>query len=273
MPFTVTHTLAVAPIAARWPMFPAAALFIGAMIPDWGLFVPIGPGYTLMHTWLGILLACVPLGLLLLVLFRSLVRRAVVELTPTDMQIRLTKFKVWQTRFTGKEILAASVALAIGAASHLIWDAFTHHGRWGVELLPFMSTVLFEIGDSQVQVFKFIQHGSSAVGLPLLACWAWRWYQSQPVVAEMPPLLSGRMKIGALALIVGIPVVIACRKLWLFLSWPMSPSAVQHFLMDLVTTCGLWFALLLVAYSFSLRLLASVLPPQASQLNGRIESP
>ncbi len=272
MPFTVTHTLAVAPIAARWPMFPAAALFIGAMIPDWGLFVPVGPGYTLMHSWPGLLLACVPLGLILLLLFRSLVRRAMVELTPTEMQSRLTKFKVWQTRFTAKEILAASVALAIGAASHLIWDAFTHHGRWGVELLPFMSTVLFELGGSQVQLFKFFQHGSSVIGLPLLACWVWRWYQSQPYVAETPPLLSGRMKIGALALIVGIPLIIALRKLWLFLAWPMSPSALQDFLMDVVTTCGLWCAILLLGYSLALRLLASVLPPQASQLSGRIET-
>ncbi len=273
MPFTLTHTLAVAPIAARWPMFPAAALFIGAMIPDWGLFVPVGPGYTLMHTWPGILLACVPLGLLLLVLFRTLVRRAMVELTPTNMQSRLTKFKVWQTHFTAKEILAVVIALAIGAASHLVWDAFTHHGRWGVELLPFMSTVLFEMAGSQVQVFKFLQHGSSAVGLPLLAFWGWRWYQAQPLVIEQPPLLSGRMKIGVLALIVGIPLMIALRKLWLFLSWPISPSTLQHFLMDMVTTCGLWFAILLLAYSLALRLLASVLPAQSSQLNGRIETP
>lgn len=273
MPFTVTHTLAVAPIAARWPMFPAAALFIGAMIPDWGLFVPVGPGYTLMHTWPGVLLACVPLGLILLMLFRTLVRRAMVELTPTDMQIRLTKFKVWQTRFTGKEILAATIALAIGAASHLIWDAFTHHGRWGVELLPFMSTVLIEIDGSQVQAFKLFQHGSSVIGLPLLACWTWRWYQSQPLVAETPPLLSGRMRIAALALIVGIPLVIALRKLWLFLSWPISPATLQHFLIDLVTSCGLWFAVILLAYSLALRLLASVLLPQPSQLTARIESP
>ncbi|MEM8500409.1 MAG: DUF4184 family protein [Pseudomonadota bacterium] len=273
MPFTVTHTLAVAPIAARWPMFPAAALFIGAMIPDWGLFVPIGPGYTLMHTWSGLLLACVPLGLLLLLLFRTLVRRALVELTPTEMQHRLTKFKVWQTRFTAKEIVAASIALAIGAASHLVWDAFTHHGRWGVELLPFMSSILFEVGGSQVQVFEFFQHGSSAIGLPLLACWVWRWYRSQPRLAETTPLLSARMKIGALALIVGIPFVIALRKMWLFLDWPMSASALQGLLMDVVTTCGLWFGLLLLGYSLALRLLASVLPTQQSPLTGRIETP
>ncbi len=273
MPFTVTHTLAVAPIAARWPMFPAAALFIGAMIPDWGLFVPIGPGYDLMHTWLGIVLACVPLGLLLLLLFYAFVRRAVVELTPTTMQCRLTKFKVWQSRISGKEMLAAALALTIGAASHLVWDAFTHHGRWGVELLPFMSTVLFEIGGSQVQVFKLFQHGSSAVGLPVLAWWAWRWYQAQPVIATQTPLLSGRMKIGALALIIGIPMVIAFRKLWLFLGWPFSPAALQHFLMDLVTTCGLWFAVLLLCYSVALRLLSAVLPAQTSDLTKRIETP
>ena len=57
---------------------------------------------------------------------------------------------------------AASAAL--GAFSHVGWDAFTHHGRAGVRRIPALRR---EIGG--MPVYHALQWGTSAVGLGLIA--------------------------------------------------------------------------------------------------------
>ena len=62
------------------------------------------------------------------------------------------------------------VFAAIGILSHIVWDLFTHDERWGVEALPVL--------DEQwgpILGFTWLQHGSSALGLAILAVWAVLW--------------------------------------------------------------------------------------------------
>jgi hypothetical protein len=47
----------------------------------------------------------------------------------------------------------------LGALTHVVWDAFTHHDRWGVRLIP----VLSRDADG-TPVFTYAQYGSSLVG-------------------------------------------------------------------------------------------------------------
>src|SRR5690606_21008716 len=50
-----------------------------------------------------------------------------------------------------------------------VWDAFTHVGRWGIELIP-------ALGDmwGPLPGHTWLQHGSSVMGLLVIAAWALR---------------------------------------------------------------------------------------------------
>ncbi len=239
MPFTLTHTLAIVPVAQRCTSLPAAALCIGAMIPDWSLFIPLGPHYTTTHTLTGIFTACMPLGLLMFILFRCLYRRALIELLPAAAQSRLAPFKHWQLTFSGRELLLAAVAVGIGAASHLLWDAFTHADRWGVEIMPFLSASVFSIGGSDVQGYKLLQHGSSAIGLPLLLLFACRWLGRQTASAGFKPLLSARKRCLLLVILCCVPLMAVAARVVLAVQAPLTPELISSTLVDFVTQLGL----------------------------------
>jgi hypothetical protein len=72
------------------------------------------------------------------------------------------------------------LAVVIGAATHVGWDAFTHEGRWGMRLLPWLDATALTIAGYAIPGYKVFQYGSTAVGLPLLAAMAVAWLSRQP---------------------------------------------------------------------------------------------
>lgn len=255
MPFTVTHALAVLPIAHRSHRLPIVALLIGAMIPDWGLFIPIGPHYSSMHTWPGLLTACVPMGLLMYALYRLLYRRALVELAPLQIQQRLSAMKQASQPLSLQQCLLAALAVALGAATHLVWDAFTHSGRWGVELLPVLSSVVTQAGSLEVKGYQLLQHGSSVVGLPLLVYVGWRWLMIQARDHSAQALLSLRARCALLLVLLGVPLLIAGGKALAQLDSMVVAQQIDDVLVYFVTRLGLLCFVLFNAYALSLRIL------------------
>ena len=83
MPFTPTHMLAGLPVAAVWrgPGI-GSALIIGTMIPDWPLYIPLGPAYEVTHSFQGVFTASLPLGLAVVLLFQYILKRPLYELLP-----------------------------------------------------------------------------------------------------------------------------------------------------------------------------------------------
>lgn len=257
MPFTLTHTLAVLPLTHRQSPLPITALLIGAMVPDWSLFVPFGPHYITTHTVTGLLTACLPLGFVLFIVFNALYRRALIELMPVSIQARMDRYKYWQSHFSATQLVYAAAAVLIGAASHLLWDAFTHSGRWGVELIPVLNQTLFVVAGTDVQGYKFFQHGSSVVGLPLLAYMAWQWLQRQPLVDPRPTLLSRNARVTLCTLLLLLPALAAASKIWPMLDNPLTTHWLHRALFYSVTQFGLWLLVFLTAYSVVLRAMSS----------------
>lgn len=179
MPFTPSHAVVALPFL-RTPLIPAA-IAVGAMTPDLPLFVRgAGLDYGSTHDlrWMPVTIV-IALGLL--VLWRAVLRPATRELSPRWLASRLPG--EWdapaaaslreifaereQTRPSWRGILLVIVSLAIGVATHILWDLFTHEGRWGSEVLPVL--------DDQwgpLTGYKWLQHGSSVLGLAILAVWA-----------------------------------------------------------------------------------------------------
>lgn len=183
MPFTPSHAVVALPFL-RSPLVPAAVA-VGAMTPDLPLFVrgmPLHYGLTHDVRWIA---ATMLLAFVLLLAWRCILRPVARELSPRRLASRLPSEWDAGAAASLRETLGVSgsparvgwagvallvVSLAIGVASHVLWDLFTHEGRWGVSILP----ILDERWGS-VHGYRWVQHGSSALGLAILAVWAVLW--------------------------------------------------------------------------------------------------
>lgn len=187
VPFTPSHAVLALPFL-RTPI-PAAAVAVGAMIPDAPLFIPGAPvSYAMTHDlrWLPL---TVLLGLAALLVWRMLLRSAATELAPRWVAARLPP--EWDTgpvagaretfrspgrsRATAASVLLLLAGLTIGILTHIVWDAFTHDGRWGVALAPVLDTTW-----GAAPGYAWMQRISSVLGLTILAVWAGRWLRRAP---------------------------------------------------------------------------------------------
>ncbi|MFP8944227.1 DUF4184 family protein [Streptomyces fenghuangensis] len=211
MPFTLSHAAAALPgIRAdgrgRGPLV-ASALVAGTLAPDAAYYAAsLAPWimrlgeYT--HSVLGtvtvdVLIAAVLLGVWLLL------REPLTALLPEGARGRayaLTRGEPWRGRPPAGLLLRCWVSAALGAATHVLWDSFTHMDRWGVRWI----TVLDErvLG---VPLYHQLQYGGSAVALVVLAAFlvrAWRGLPHSPAPAlPVFPVLSARGRAGAAALL------------------------------------------------------------------------
>lgn len=207
MPFTPTHILAVVPIAAAVRKLPFSALAIGSMTPDFPMFVAYS-AYHITHRWSGLFVACLPLGMAAFMLFQGVMKRPLVALMPVWIQQRSSD---WNRPLLLPSILfflAVSAAIVTGAATHIIWDSFTHEGQWGTRIVPALNTEVTIAGYS-LPGYKIFQYGSSVVGLPLLVLLAAaKLKRTEPVTPTGVVDLSVRTKSTVLLILCLIPLVV-----------------------------------------------------------------
>lgn len=175
MPFTPSHALVALPFI-RTPLVPSA-IAIGAMTPDLPLFLRgVGLDYSFTHSFEHVLWTMV-IALVLFLVWRVVLRPAVGELSPPWLARRLPADWSQSGVEAAREALGVperplyrpllGVSLIIGVLSHIVWDLFTHEGRWGVEVLPALEETW-----GPLTGFKWLQHGSSVIGLVVIGVWA-----------------------------------------------------------------------------------------------------
>ena len=187
MPWTFAHPAAILPLRRLCPRFLSwPALILGAMAPDMSYYVGMhGQWRSFCHTPEGILVACLPVCLLLLVLLLRFAAPLTVLLPERHRslvraQLRPSPHKLWMG------VAVAALSVLIGAATHVVWDSFTHGGRWGAELIPELDEPLLEAMDRQFQGTHLLQHLSTAVGVVLLAVAYRRTLRTRPTAAPAP---------------------------------------------------------------------------------------
>ncbi len=209
MPFTPSHAVVALPFV-RTPLVPAA-IAVGAMAPDLPLFVrglPLHYGRTHDLYWMP---ATVLLALGLLLMWRAVLRPAVRELAPSWLGRRLPadwdrpagaavretlaitsiagagSVRRWRVSWTGMLLLL--ISLVIGVVSHIVWDLFTHEGRWGVAVVP-------RLGEQWGPLlgFKWLQYGSSFVGLAIIGVWAVAWLSRRDPSASVARVLPAPVR-------------------------------------------------------------------------------
>ncbi|MFJ6853206.1 DUF4184 family protein [Streptomyces sp. NPDC091271] len=198
MPFTLSHAAAVLPGirrsgTGRGPLV-ASALVAGSFASDLTYYADtVVPGAMefgeVTHAVWGVFTVDVLITGALLALW-LLLREPLVALLPVAARGRAHTFVRGRRREPGRPALPEAVwfvvSAVIGSGTHVVWDAFTHHDRWGTELIPVLGR---SVGGHPV--FQIVQYGSSAVALVLLAWFTYtglRRTGPAPVPASVPVL-------------------------------------------------------------------------------------
>lgn len=222
MPFTISHAAAVLPFmrrdgSGRGRLVPSL-LVAGSFAPDVTYFAASAvPGAMefgdVTHSFPGVLTVDVLIALGLVGLER-LIREPVLALLPRRVRGRvgaLLRGRADGPRRAGWAYLSA----VLGGLTHVVWDAFTHPGRWGSRVLPVLGE---KVAGSPL--YWWVQYGSSAVALGVLGVFLWRALRTPPgPVAYEPAGVSARRRWVAFLLIGGCVCGCAAVRLAGWLSY------------------------------------------------------
>src|SRR5262245_9526920 len=130
MPWTFAHPAGVLPFRrfSGPGRLSFGALLIGSMSPDFVYYVGRFDLGAFTHTPLGVLVVCLPAGLLVLALALWL-RDPIAQLLPQPHRDALLATRSALAHFTVRSLSLAAASLLLGAATHVLWDSFTHQGR------------------------------------------------------------------------------------------------------------------------------------------------
>ncbi|MEI4277548.1 DUF4184 family protein [Klenkia terrae] len=182
MPFTGSHPAAVLPFLRT--RLPASALVIGSVVPDLPAYLPVDPLWR-THTWTAVVTVDLLTGLLVWALWHGVLSRPVVASSPAPLRARLAGVPLGlRGRLTGwRDLLVVAPAVVVGAATHVVLDAFTHPRRWGVDLVP----ALYE-PVAGVPVYSWLADGGGVLGGLVLLGWCALWWRRTPAA----PVVAGR---------------------------------------------------------------------------------
>ncbi|MFJ6215978.1 DUF4184 family protein [Streptomyces sp. NPDC092296] len=196
MPFTLSHPAAVLPFLrrgrARGPLV-ASALVAGSMAPDVPYFADsllhgaFGYG-TATHSLWGVPTLDVAIAALLVAVWHGLLREPLTALLP-DRWAAAVRTLTAPRRHPPRAADGGWFALsaAVGAATHVGWDDFTHHDRAGVRLLPVLDTTV-----AGQPLHHLLQYGSSALALLWLAGYLVRTVRQAAREPATPAPAAGR---------------------------------------------------------------------------------
>ncbi|MFW6772839.1 DUF4184 family protein [Nocardioides sp. CPCC 205120] len=194
MPITVAHPAVVLPL--RLLGLPLTPLVVGATVPDLGLYVGARDVYGFAHSPLGLLTWAPVVTVVVVALWFTVVRDALVGLAPAAVRARLDP----HVRLGRRGWAWVPIGGVVGAVTHVAWDSFTHPGRWGWENVAWLAEQHGPLPGG-----KWLQYGSGVTGMVVVAVAAVVWLARRPVRAEVPPRATRlpllEVAVGAAALV------------------------------------------------------------------------
>lgn len=160
MPFTLSHPAIVLPlIKLSKNKLSATGLIVGSMSPDFEYFLRLRLYGEYGHTFLGVWWFCLPTSLCLCFLFHVFLKHRVIANMPTVIQRHCGDILAVDWLKDTPHALWLIASIVIGAYSHILWDAFTHHNGFLLEELQLADTVIFDY-----PLYKLLQHASTMLG-------------------------------------------------------------------------------------------------------------
>lgn len=172
-----------------------SALVIGSITPDLWYFQSFGITRAQSHSVEGLLWFCLPVGLLLYVLFHASLKRPLLALMPPPLAERLASLTSTDTMLPPVPWRAVLGSLLAGAVTHLAWDAFTHYDSIVAETWPALRDEVMTIGAYELHGYSLLQHLSTLLGIALMAFWTGQALQrAQAERLRLPLLFSSRQR-------------------------------------------------------------------------------
>ncbi|MFF4059393.1 DUF4184 family protein [Streptomyces sp. NPDC001668] len=262
MPFTLSHAAAVLPAVrpdgtGRGRLVPAV-LVAGSFSPDMTYYAAsVASGAmefgTVTHSLPGVLTIDVLIAWGMVGLW-LLLREPLVALLPRRRQGRpATLLGCGTPRARVRTSLAVRwyASAALGALTHIVWDAFTHHDRWGVRLFPVLDR---EMAGSPL--YWYLQYGGSALAALVIAVFCLYALRRTPAAARPRgvPALSVRDRWWAVAVIGGCMTVGAVQRASRWWAYWGSTAKPWELIPTLCFGAGAGLALGVLLYASGVRL-------------------
>jgi hypothetical protein len=144
------------------------------MVPDLGYYVGRFDLASAAHTPLGLLTVCLPSGLVLVALLR-IGHRPVALLIPQPHRGALLSLPPAPALTTLATMLRVSLSVALGAATHILWDSFTHESGYMVSHSSLLRLPVFSMIGQEFHLYNMLQHASTLLGVTVLVLVYVRW--------------------------------------------------------------------------------------------------
>lgn len=183
MPFTFAHPAIVLPLGKlgkRW--FSLTGLVVGNMTPDFEYFIRMRVKSIYSHTIPGLFGFDLPLGLILVFIYQVLIKNKLIDHLPSFLHRRFFYLKnsTASLPLSSTYLFKVTLSVLIGAASHLLWDGFTHPAGYFVATIPMLKSVI-KLGHYQLYTYKLLQHLSTLTGLTVIAIAIFSLHQDKQV--------------------------------------------------------------------------------------------
>lgn len=197
LPFTPAHPAAVLPLR-RVLVF--SALIVGSLAPDFHYFFNLGPRRAFSHSIKGAFIYALPVSLILLWIFQTIMKVPLIGLAPKSHQEKLACLAVPFRWGPTSRFALILFSLLVGIGTHMVWDSITHERGLVVRNFPNLSAPAVDEFGKPRPLYDVLQHVSTFVGMGILALWYLRWWRRAPV-QPVPGYLQTRPR--AKVIIVG----------------------------------------------------------------------
>lgn len=167
MPLTFAHPAAVLPFSRDSKYVNFLAMVLGSMSPDFEYFLRGMPYGEMGHTFIGFIAFNLPIIVIVYFIYQTCIHRTLFSHLPSIFQDTYSQ-KISSTRFLKVFIFLYSTLF--GMLTHVVWDSFTHLNGFMVKNLSIL-TYTVHIFDFNIPIFKFLQHGSTIVGITAIICY------------------------------------------------------------------------------------------------------
>src|SRR4051794_24591045 len=182
------------------------------MAPDLPYYLPFYQAYP-THTALAVGTSDLVLGALAWLVWHGVLAAPALATAPAALRGRLAGRAVPGLAARLGSVRQGAwlvVALVLGAATHVVWDEFTHPRRWGAEHLSVLAATW-----GPVPGYRWLQYVSSVVGGLVLLVWFARWWRRTPVrpVRPRPATRWVWLLLGAVGVVFGAAAALAAGSL------------------------------------------------------------
>ena len=252
MPFTLSHAAAVLPFRRTHLEF--SALVAGCFAPDFAYFINLRPHGFIGHRLSGVFIFDLPASLLALWLFYEFMRQPLLVFVPDGVRRRVEASAADFSFSPPRRLALIVLSILIGTATHILWDSFTHTFYWPYRhwsLLRLMVQLPF---GKSVGVYKLLQHGSSLLGLVILAIWFWRWYRAtKPIAPPATEPFTPRQRLTVMVVVPMLAICVAIVRAFLGVGVPASRWSAMYFAAEVGISTVTFFALGIVACGVAFR--------------------